>query len=46
MHNVSERIISPLPQTYVNVTDLPDSFNWGDINGTSYLTKSLNQHLP
>jgi cathepsin X len=26
--------------------DLPESFNWGDVNGTSYLTKSLNQHIP
>jgi hypothetical protein len=44
MHTVPEKISSPLPETYVK--DLPESFNWGDINGTSYLTKSLNQHLP
>ena len=25
---------------------LPDAFTWGDVNGTSYLTPSLNQHIP
>jgi len=25
---------------------LPDDFTWGDVNGVSYLTHSLNQHLP
>jgi len=25
---------------------LPDSFSWMDVNGTSYLTAVLNQHLP
>jgi len=37
---------SPLPLTYVQIEDLPDSFNWGDLDGKSYLTPSLNQHLP
>jgi cathepsin X len=26
--------------------DLPQSFDWGNINGTNYLTKNLNQHIP
>ncbi|KAJ9463790.1 Gut-specific cysteine proteinase [Diplonema papillatum] len=39
-----EHVVSPLPHTYV--TDVPASFTWGDVNGTSYLTKSLNQHIP
>ena len=26
--------------------ELPESFNWGDVDGKSYLTKSLNQHIP
>jgi cathepsin X len=25
---------------------LPDAFTWGNVNGTSYLTPSLNQHIP
>eukprot|EP00485_Elphidium_margaritaceum_P010832 CAMPEP_0202691496 /NCGR_PEP_ID=MMETSP1385-20130828/6196_1 /ASSEMBLY_ACC=CAM_ASM_000861 /TAXON_ID=933848 /ORGANISM="Elphidium margaritaceum" /LENGTH=348 /DNA_ID=CAMNT_0049346913 /DNA_START=31 /DNA_END=1077 /DNA_ORIENTATION=- len=36
----------PLPHTYVEASDLPASFTWGDVNGVSYLTHSLNQHLP
>jgi len=26
--------------------ELPDAFTWGNVNGTSYLTPSLNQHIP
>jgi len=37
---------SPLPHTYLGAETLPDSFNWGDVNGVSYLTHSLNQHIP
>ena len=25
---------------------LPDDFHWGNVNGVSYLTHSLNQHVP
>ena len=36
----------PLPYTYLNDFELPESFTWGNINGVNYLTKSLNQHIP
>ena len=26
--------------------DLPDAWYWGDVEGTNYLTKNLNQHIP
>merc|ERR1719230_1311553 len=26
--------------------DLPDSFTWGDVNGTNFLSMSRNQHIP
>ena len=29
-----------------NIDNLPIEFNWNDLDGTSYVTKSLNQHLP
>jgi hypothetical protein len=45
-HTVEQRVTSPLPHTYLDSTTLPASFSWDNVNGTSYLTKSLNQHLP
>eukprot|EP00824_Muranothrix_gubernata_P016225 TRINITY_DN33768_c0_g1_i1.p1 TRINITY_DN33768_c0_g1~~TRINITY_DN33768_c0_g1_i1.p1 ORF type:complete len:597 (+),score=129.26 TRINITY_DN33768_c0_g1_i1:42-1832(+) len=41
-----EQITDPLPYTYVNADDLPDSWDWGNINGINYLTWSRNQHIP
>jgi cathepsin X len=29
-----------------NFKSLPGEFNWNDLNGISYLTKALNQHVP
>ena len=37
---------SPLPHTYIAEEELPDEFSWGNVNGTSYLTKMQNQHVP
>lgn len=45
-HVNREKFHSPLPHTYINADDLPDNFNWGNVNGHSYLTHSLNQHIP
>lgn len=30
---------------YINL-ETPEEWNWGNINGTNYLTKMLNQHIP
>ena len=43
---VANDFSSPLPISYVNVKDLPPSFDWGNVGGRSFLTHSLNQHLP
>ena len=43
---VHSNFMSALPHTYIGADELPDSFNWGDVDGKSYLTKSLNQHIP
>mmetsp|Transcript_13610 Transcript_13610/g.19035 ORF Transcript_13610/g.19035 Transcript_13610/m.19035 type:complete len:88 (-) Transcript_13610:1041-1304(-) len=45
-HDVMDDYTSPLPHTYTNEDDLPNAFTWGDVNGVSYLTRSLNQHIP
>ena len=39
-------IVSPLPHTYIEEGALPKSFQWGDVDGKSYLTHMLNQHIP
>lgn len=41
-----EHILHPLPYTYLEKDELPQSFFWGNISGISYLTHSLNQHIP
>jgi cathepsin X len=41
-----EVVISPLPEDYIKTEDLPKSFSWADKDGVSYVTKSLNQHIP
>lgn len=45
-HQVRENYHSPLPYTYIDADDLPDNFNWGNVDGRSYITHSLNQHIP
>ena len=45
-HTTRESYTSPLPYTYIGEEDLPDSFTWGNVDGISYLTHSLNQHIP
>ena len=46
-HNLREFYINTPPyliDLYSNI--LPEEFNWGNLNGQSYLTRTLNQHLP
>lgn len=45
-HKVLNSYHSPLPYEYLEEEDLPASFSWSAVNGTSYLTHSLNQHIP
>jgi hypothetical protein len=45
-HTVFNDYKNPLPHTYVSPNELPDAFSWGNVNGRSYITKSLNQHIP
>mmetsp|Transcript_18908 Transcript_18908/g.38340 ORF Transcript_18908/g.38340 Transcript_18908/m.38340 type:complete len:349 (-) Transcript_18908:251-1297(-) len=45
-HKRENDYASPLPYTYISEDDLPDEFSWGDKDGKTYLTHSLNQHIP
>jgi hypothetical protein len=43
---VENKFHSPLPISYLDPKFLPDNFSWDSIDGVSFLTKSLNQHIP
>jgi len=45
-HKKKSHVVSPLPHTYLVQEAIPDNFSWGDVDGKSYLTKQLNQHIP
>lgn len=39
-------VVSPLPQDYIDVSTLPVSWDWRNVNGTNLVTGDLNQHIP
>lgn len=41
-----ERVLSPRPHEYLKASDLPKEFDWRDVNGTSWVTVTRNQHMP
>jgi len=45
-HTIKNDYTKPLPHEYLTSDDLPANFNWANVNGTGYLTRMLNQHIP
>lgn len=45
-HTKPDDYHSPLPHEYIAKGDLPLSWDWRNVDGKSYITKSLNQHIP
>ena len=45
-HTVKDDYKLAMPLEYLDAEKLPEAFSWGDVDGVSYLTKSLNQHIP
>lgn len=43
-HKIFQQVHSPLPHEYI--LQVPSSFTWSNVNRTSFLTRSLNQHIP
>ena len=37
---------APMPHTYTKEEDLPKVWDWSNMDGTTYITKALNQHVP
>lgn len=47
-HTVTEHVTRVHDHAYMEDagTELPDSWDWRNVNGINYLTKALNQHVP
>jgi cathepsin X len=45
-HKFYEVVHSPLPFSYIDEESLPESFSWANHTGKSYITATVNQHLP
>lgn len=43
---VKEVVKSPRPHTYLKASDLPDRWDWRNVNGTNYCSKVLTQQSP
>lgn len=43
---VEEHVVSPRPQDYVKVQDLPATYDPRNINGVNFVTVNRNQHIP
>jgi len=45
-HKVRNNFYNPLPSSYIDAAKLPGNFAWNNVNGTSMVTESRNQHIP
>lgn len=43
---VGEVVLSPRPHEWLGAKELPESWDWRNVDGVSYVTQSLNQHIP
>ena len=41
-----EFVTTPLPHTYITSDELPESFEWRNVDGVNYVTWDKNQHIP
>jgi len=45
-HNRYRSVRNPEPSEYVAPSAIPDEWDWRNVNGTSFVTRGLNQHIP
>jgi cathepsin X len=44
--DIVTKVLSPEPHSYVSMSDLPEGFDWRNINGTNFCSRTLNQKNP
>ena len=45
-HTKKQHVFAAQPHMETDIKDLPKTMSWQNVDGVSYLTKNLNQHIP
>jgi len=45
-HSKQSVVTQPLPHTQIAASNLPAEWDWRNVNGTSYVSWAVNQHIP
>ncbi len=43
---VKKHVTTPQPHTYLSIDTLPEQFDWRNVNGTNFCSRTLNQKNP